>query len=227
MTNLNSTGSLGIKYAEGRSTNRSLRYRLNRRTQEVLSSITQFSQKPPKNIVDLGCADGRMLDSIHQHYPEAYCIGIEYSQELVDFSKEMFSGIEVVKGDVQSLELENDNFDVAIATAVIEHVPEPSKMIREVKRILKPGGIVILTCPAPFWEKLASMLGYLEKDKHYMVMNLKQLSNLVVQAGFTLVKDKKFMLPLIGMPFEAFIEKLLRLFPLDVFMVNQLLVARK
>ena len=219
-------GSLDLEYAKGRETKKSLRNRLWRRTSEVLSAIKQFTKSPLRNIIDLGTADARMLDSIHRRYPQAHCIGVECVQELVDFAKSKFPHLEIIKGDVESLDFPDSSFDLGIATSVIEHVSSPAKMLHEAKRILKPGGILILTSPDPFWERLATLVGHLKKEQHQTVMNIKQLCNLTKECGFTVLKTQKFMLSPFAMPFEAALEKIIRKSRLDFLMANQLLVVR-
>lgn len=221
------TGLLNVEYAEGRETKKSFRYRLWRRTFEVLEAIQQFAKSPVHDIIDLGTADGRMLAHIQEKYPQSKCVGVEYSQELVNFSKARFPALNVVQGDIESLNFQEETFDVAVATAVIEHVPSPEKALEEIKRVLRPEGILILTSPDPFWESLASRLGHLDEDQHQNVYNLKKLKELVSDEKFQILKAEKFMLSPIGMPFEISFEKILRFLGLNVLLANQLLVARK
>ena len=227
MHKLDHTGSLDMKYAKGRDTKKSLRYRLRRRAYEVLSAIEQFVDNPINDIIDLGAADGRMLDMIHRKYPAARCVGTEYNQELVNFGKTKFPDLELIRGDIQALDFPDDSFDVAIAAAVIEHVSDPGKAMREAKRVLRTGGIIVLTSPDPFWEHMATMVGHLKDDQHNEVMNLGQLRALGMESGFTIIKAQKFMLSPVGMPRELFVEKWMRSLHLDFMMANQLLVARK
>lgn len=168
-----------------------------------------------------------MLDLIHRQYPQACCVGVEYNQDLVNFGKTKFPDLKLIQGDIQLLDFPDDFFDVARATAVIEHVPDPAKAMREAKRVLNGGGIIVLTAPDPFWELIATTVGHLKNDQHNEVMNLAQLCNLAQENGFIVLKTQKFMLSPVGMPFEFFVEKWMRRLHLDFMMANQLLVAAK
>lgn len=221
-----SEGSPGLEYAKKRETKKSFRYCLWRRTYEVLKAIEEFAGEPIKDVIDLGTADGRMLDAVYQKYKGVRCVGVEYSQRLIDFAKEKFPHLNIIHGDIQLLDLPRNSFDVAIAAAVMEHVPDPSKVMGEVKRILRQGGIFILTSPAPFWERLATLVGHIKKGEHKTVMNLKQLKDLAAGSGFTILKAQRFMLSPVGMPFGSAIEKIIRSIHLNFLMANQLLVVK-
>jgi len=56
-----------------------------------------------------------------------------------------------IRGDGQKLPIKNDCIDTVISIDVLEHVPEPQRMIKEIWRVLKPGGVVILSTPFFFW----------------------------------------------------------------------------
>ena len=172
------TGSMDMNYAEERISKRSTKYRLWRRTIEVISALEQFAPKPIKDIIDLGTADGKMLHAIKKKYPEVNCTGIEFNQELVNFGRQHFPEIEIIQGDVQTINFPDQSFDAALLTAVIEHVPFPEKVVREANRILRHEGILVLTSPDPFWEYVATKVGHLKKGQHHKVMNIRQLSGL-------------------------------------------------
>lgn len=220
------TGSMDISYARERGVRKSSKYRLWRRTIEIISALQEFAPKPIKDIIDLGTADGRMIHSVKMEFPEAHCVGVEFNQELVDFGRSHFPEIEIVQGDVQALDFSDKSFDVALLTAVIEHVPAPEKVMCEANRILRPGGILVLTSPDPFWEYLATKVGHLKDGQHNKVMNIDELSSLIQQHGFTILKTKKFMLSPVGMPFEFFIEKWILRLHLGFIMANQLVISK-
>ncbi len=218
-------GTLDKSYHLGRKTKKSLIYRLKRRSQEVIQSIEKYYSGNPQDIIDLGTADGLMLGIIKDAFPFAKCFGIEYSQELVESSVD--SRITVLQGDVNCLPILSDSFDVAIATAVIEHLPKPEVVLEEAKRVLRPDGIVVLTSPDPFWEKVATMVGHLADDQHYKVMDIKELTSLFNEVGYEVMEERKFMLSPVGMPLEIQAENIVRTFRLNFLFANQLVVGKK
>jgi SAM-dependent methyltransferase len=57
-----------------------------------------------------------------------------------------FPNVDIV-ADISSVPLESDTADLVILDSVIEHVPDPVTVVREAKRILKPGGTLFINCP--------------------------------------------------------------------------------
>lgn len=225
--NKNDHGVLGLEYAEGRNKKKALKYRLLRRTHEVKSSIKIFSTNKPSAIIDLGTAEGKMLNDINKIYPECKCVGVEYDNELATLATKLFPNLKIYQGDVQKLnQYLNEKFDVAIATAIIEHVLDPQTFINEIKKILKPNGILIITAPDPFWEFVASKVGHLDDEAHREVPNIKRIEELIHKSGMVVLHSKKFMLSPIGMPGEFIIENFLRKLKLNFLMANQLIVAK-
>ncbi len=217
-------GTLGKLYHLERKTRKSLKYRLKRRTDEVIASIKKYYSGIPDDIIDLGAADGLMLSMVKDIFSDARCIGVEYTQELVEANKD--DRITLLQGDVNSLEMPDNSFDIVIATAIIEHIPVPEKMLKEARRILRPNGLMILTSPDPFWERIATMVGHLHDEQHHKVMNLKEIASLMKEVGFLIIEKKKFMLSPVGIPLECLIENTVRSMGLNFLFANQLVVGK-
>lgn len=218
-------GTMHHDYHVGRKTKLALRYRLGRRTDEVARSIKRF-HPDPNSILDLGTADGLMLSKIKKIFPTAECIGLEYSKDLIADNKD--PGIRVIQGDVQDLTIfPDESFNVVIATAVIEHLAKPKRMLSESHRVLRPGGIIILTTPQPFWEKLATLIRHLPADDHQETFTIKKLREHLISQGFNPVLTQKFMISPYGLPKELIIERMARSFGLGFLLLNQIAVGKR
>jgi len=218
-------GVYGIDYYEGRHKKLQLVYRLRRRTDEVERALRSYTNGSLKTIVDLGTADGLMLRNLRDRVGTVRFLGIDYSLDLL--KAQNLPGIWKTRGDVQKVPVLSGTADAVIACAVIEHVPDPDLMMRECARILRPGGLVIITTPAPFMEKISSAIGLLKEAGHHMTLNLKQLKQMAEKAGFEVMEASKFMFSPIGFPAEKTIEKIFGPLGLRLVMANQLLVARR
>lgn len=191
----------------------------------MLNSIRKHFQGNLSAILDVGAADGLMLGKIKDAYPSAQCTGIELSKELISASTD--ERITLIQGDANSLPATVGPVDIVVATAVIEHIPEPITILRESHRVLRKHGLIILTSPVPFWEKLATKVGHLKDEQHCNVMNMRELIPLLQEAGYEVVESRKFMLSPVGLPFEILIESTIRKIGLNCLFANQLLVGKK
>ncbi|MEN8253751.1 MAG: methyltransferase domain-containing protein [Patescibacteria group bacterium] len=219
-------GVMDISYFHGRETKLSLKYRLARRTKEVVQSIIKY-HKSPEQILDLGTADGKMLSLIKNKLPKLNCVGLEYSKELAKANKD--KKIKIFVGDVLKppAAVKKKKHDVIIATAILEHVKSPKQFTKVCYQLLKKDGLVILTTPDPIWDKIATAVGHLPKEDHQFTLTIKQIIKLFEKAKFKTLEEKKFMFSPIGFPAEEEIEKILRFLNLEFLMANQLLVFKK
>jgi SAM-dependent methyltransferase len=91
-------------------------------------------------LLDVGCGTGWLAE----HFPRY--TGIDGSPDAV--ASAQARGRNVVRGDVdQPLPFEDASFDSVVLKDVLEHVADPVAVVREVRRVLRPGGIVFASSP--------------------------------------------------------------------------------
>lgn len=116
---------------------------------EVVSSITQQRA----SIADLGCGSGTILCDVLRQKPLWTGTGLDISPAAVDYAerlslyKQVSDRAELRVGDLAQLPYSDETLDLVIASEVIEHAPQPSAVMREIARVLRPGGRLILTIP--------------------------------------------------------------------------------
>lgn len=214
-----------VDYFYGRQSKPQLIYRLKRRTDEVEDALRRYTQGRLRVIVDVGTADGLMLNFLRQRMGDLTFLGFDLSLGLLRVSP--VNDILKSQSDALQMPVRTGSADAVIATAIIEHVPDPAAMMRECARMLRPGGLLVITTPDPLMEKISSAIGLLKEAGHNETLNLKQLSELAEQTGFNVVEAKKFMFSPVGFPAERLIEQGMTAVGLDVVMANQLVVVRK
>ena len=166
-----------------------------------------------------------MLNKLCQELNIKMPVGLDFSAELLKTNPHHTSHF--VQADACELPFDDGVFDVVVATAVIEHVPDAGKMIEECYRVLSENGLCIVTTPDPFFEHIATKIGYFEEELHNETFKLPELKSLFESQGFKILKAEKFMMSPIGFPHEVKIEKILKSIGLGFLLLNQLVVCLK
>jgi ubiquinone/menaquinone biosynthesis C-methylase UbiE len=100
------------------------------------------------NVLDVGCGPGVMVEAVRQR--GGTFTGIDLSPEMVREAVERFGtceGVTFQYGNIESLDLPDAEFDQVLCMAVIEYLPTAGRALAEIARILRPGGIAIITVP--------------------------------------------------------------------------------
>lgn len=104
------------------------------------------SEPRPGRVLDVGCGTGLMLSRLKRWKP----VGLDLSNESMRFCHRR--GIhDLLKGDVVKLPVRHGAMDLLLALDLIEHIERDDLMIREFRRVLRPGGYLMATVPAHQW----------------------------------------------------------------------------
>jgi SAM-dependent methyltransferase len=100
-----------------------------------------------ESVIDCGCGAGEYVRALAALGADAW--GIEYSAEKIGEAQRLGGLPEgrVAVGDIEAIEFADEHFDIALVNEVLEHVPRDDRGIREVHRILKPGGVAVIFSP--------------------------------------------------------------------------------
>ena len=110
--------------------------------------IAILKENGMKRVLDAGCGDGRLVYEARKAGFDAAGMDI-YAQSL-HFAKAYSPEAEFAEGDIAAMPFPDASFDAVACSGVLEHV-EPdkaTKALSEMKRVLRPGGIVIITVPS-------------------------------------------------------------------------------
>lgn len=92
--------------------------------------------------LEIGPGYGRVMVEVQK---QASITGLEMDLELIE--KLSSRNLKVVQGIAEKMPFADASFDVVISEEVLEHIKNQKQVIKEIYRVLKPGGIVILTTP--------------------------------------------------------------------------------
>ncbi|MBI1175182.1 MAG: methyltransferase domain-containing protein [Sideroxydans sp.] len=159
-----------------------------RRSKKFLDRIAALLSKPPAEIrlLDVGCSSGSFLGSAVKLGFRAE--GVEPAARAAQSAQA--AGLTVHQGLLQEAGYADGQFDAVTLFEVIEHLKEPADLLRECRRILRPGGIMLVgTGNAASWSAAAmgAKWEYLDIDKHGGHISFytpHSISMLAQQAGF-------------------------------------------
>lgn len=178
-----------------------------RRVVEVFNAL---GPKKGDRVLDAGCGEG-FYGMVLASASNARVVEFDYDRELIKKARAWLSGLENVsfrQGSVLKLPFKANSFDKAVLSEVLEHVPDDKKALREIARVLKPRGIVVITVPNknyPFfwdplnWARERIGLGHFNPENHFLAgiwsMHLRlytpqQLEMLIEDAGLELLEKK-------------------------------------
>ncbi|MEJ7810662.1 MAG: class I SAM-dependent methyltransferase [Gemmatimonadaceae bacterium] len=106
-----------------------------------------------KRVLEIGCGRGGFACWLAGHAERpAEVVAADFSATAVHLAKEFaarhhVAGVRWEVGDIQAIDHPDASFDTVISCETIEHVPDPRRAIRELARVLKPGGRLFLTTP--------------------------------------------------------------------------------
>lgn len=107
-----------------------------------------------KRVLDVACGEGYGTFLLRKNGASSV-VGVDISAESIDRAKRSFGGdgVEYIASDVKDLEnlFAGQCFDVVISVETVEHVENAPEFLRTLKRLVKPNGVIILSCPNDHW----------------------------------------------------------------------------
>lgn len=133
---------------------------MDRRNQLRISQVIGLID-PCEQLLDLGCWDGFIMDKVLKSGKAKAVIGLDNSQKAVSMGQKKGLDVRYVESADTSLPLNKNSFDCVFAGEIIEHVYDVDKFIREINRVLKKDGQLIITTPnlASFGSRVRLMFG--------------------------------------------------------------------
>jgi len=116
---------------------------LNPTTREVLARLPWI---PDRKVLDLGSGQGNTTRTLAEVLRPAMYVGVEYDPALVEYAETRADNPRCVhfqQGDATQLSFEDASFDVVFCRYLLIHMADPVKVVREMLRVVRPGGFAI------------------------------------------------------------------------------------
>lgn len=151
-----------------------------------------LADEPAGRLLDVGCGAGRFLNRMRKRGWEVE--GVDFDPQAAQRVAARY-GIGVHVGDLAACALPAASFDVVTMSQAVEHLFDPRKNLQECLRILKPGGLLVMTTPNVA-SRGAAMFGAFwrgwEPPRHLHLFSVSSLRKLAEQSGFEVIEARTY-----------------------------------
>jgi len=165
----------------------------------VKKEVRFINSLPPSKVLDVGCGLGFLLGALEGKH-EKY--GLEVSSYAADCAKKY---AQIYNKPLEELGIEENSFDVVISHHVIEHVDSPESFLGEIKKILRPDGLLVISTP-----DFKSVCAKLFKERYRMLFDKTHVNLFSFQSLKDMLTDFGFEILEVDFPYfdtEYFTEK--------------------
>ena len=166
-------------------------------------NLKKYDLKNDGVLLDVGCGEGRHIFGVMQDYPLMKCIGIDMDHESIKIAEEGYdyfksishAGAEFLKGSAYNIPFPDNFFDLVVCSEVLEHLHEYNDAVKEMHRVLKPGGKLYASVPASWPEKICWNLSKDYQNQpggHLRIFNQKKLVSEIQEEGFIFLSSERF-----------------------------------
>ncbi len=134
--------------------------------------LDHFGDLTGKRVLDAGCGKGRFARILQERHPRAEIWGLDISEEML---KHVPAGIHTKAGSMTALPFDDASFDAAYATESLEHAVEIDRAVREICRVVKPQGRIVII------DKNAEHFGKLKTPEWEKWFDRKELERLLAR----------------------------------------------
>ncbi len=153
----------------------------------ILLVLKKFKKRGGR-LLDIGCSAGFLLDEAKKDDWEVF--GVELSKWAVDFSKNKLGLNNIFQGSLKKANFAANYFDAVVLQDTIEHLPDPKETLIEIRRIMKPSGILCINTPNidSIASRILKAKWWGVKQHHLIYFTPKTLFKMLEVTGFKSMK---------------------------------------
>lgn len=118
--------------------------------------FSEVSKLQPDSVLDVGCGEGFTLQKLKDRGIGRKLEGIEYLDRAIEIGSKIHPALTLKQGDIYKLPYHDNAFDVVLCTEVLEHLEDPGKALKEIKRVAKK--YCVISVPNEPWFMLGNFL---------------------------------------------------------------------
>lgn len=150
-----------------------------------------------ERLLDLACGTGELSQRLVAAYPDLRVTGLDLSANMLRMAQQKLRGsphLALSQGSVSALPFEADSFTLIVVASAFHHFPDPVATLREMRRVLQPGGQVVILdwCRDYLICQLYDRLLKWREPAHQTCYTQRELEQLLRAAGFSVAVAHRF-----------------------------------
>jgi ubiquinone/menaquinone biosynthesis C-methylase UbiE len=158
-------------------------------------TLRRLPMTPTARVLDVGCGTGELLRRLRARYPDAVLAGLDPVAEMLAVAGGKLSGKEDLRiGYADALPWSSEMFDVVVSCNMFHYITHPVEALREMGRVLRPGGSIVLTdwCDDYLACRLCNLYLRLTNRAFYKTYRQAECEELLRAAGFAAVSLERY-----------------------------------
>lgn len=151
--------------------------------------IGKLNEYAYENILDVGCGTGSILKEIIST-KKVNAAGVDLSEKMLAVAREhLGTAVDLRNGDSEHLPWEGEQFHMVLCSDSFHHYPNPEAVLREMKRVLRPGGKIILAdpwLPSPIRQIMNVFMPF-NKDGDVRMYSGKEIKKMLAACGLKFI----------------------------------------
>jgi ubiquinone/menaquinone biosynthesis C-methylase UbiE len=157
---------------------------VNATTAETLSRI---SVGAADRVLDVGCGTGELLVRMAAKHPGIRLAGLDPAVAMLEVARSKLPpGVDLRVGWANELPWPSQSFDLVVSCNMFHYITHPVEAVREMERVLRPGGRIVITdwCDDYIACRLCNLYLRLTRKAHYKTYRQDECSALLAEAGY-------------------------------------------
>ncbi len=184
--------------------------------QRFKEAVKHLDLKSLDRVLNVWCRTGEAIPYLKEKCSTINLYNLEVSPKFISIAKDRFPQETFQETNFINLDFQDNFFDFVLSLETLEHVPEPRQFLKEIHRVLKKGGTLVMSLPpatAEFPHKIYSLFVDDHGEGPHRFLPSKTVKNLLKEADFKLILHKGTLLIPVGPVFlQRFGERTINIF---------------
>jgi len=197
-------------------------------------AFAHFHPSEGMRALNVWSRNGEAIDYFRRRAPYLDLINAEVSRRLIEKARARYPDELFVKTDLGPLPFPDDEFDFILSLETLEHAPDPLLFLRELARVLKPGGTLVLSCPPATAElplRIYELLFRNHGEGPHRFLSSREVKGLLYAAGLELKRHESTLFIPVGpraiKRMEPLVERVAAKTPLGELGIRQFFVCER